>query len=167
MGMYLSVIRVSGDQLNAFRLHSKLLEDLLNNEATFDAKEWLDLDKSWDGIQYLLTGKGVADFQSPPTVLGRAIFSEQLLDPDQDLGYGPAHFLNPEQVKETAKALISQNPLEMIGKADPKEMERMAVYPGFWTQEGTMEYLQDGLIALCAFYMTAAEQNEAIISFLT
>ena len=166
MGMYASLIRISEDDLNKFKLNSELLDSLIMDEANHNAEWLLDLDKTWDGIQYLLTGKGISNFQSPPTIIGRAIFSDQLLDPEQDMGYGPAQYLTPDQVRETATALGTLELSALKESLDVVEMEKLMVYPGFWSQAGTLDFLLDSFAALQAFYTKAASNHQAIVSFL-
>ena len=96
-----SMIRVSEEELNSFIENSELVENKINSEKSFEQDWFFDLGKDWDGIQYLLTGKGVSEL-SEPTILARAFFSYQILDEDQDLGYGPAQYLTSAQVKETS-----------------------------------------------------------------
>jgi hypothetical protein len=67
--------------------------------STLQASEPLRIDKSWHGIHFLLTGSAWGG--KPPlsnAVLGGKEFG-------QDLGYGPARYLTPDQVKEVAAAL--------------------------------------------------------------
>jgi hypothetical protein len=59
----------------------------------------LNLEKSWHVLHYLLTGKAE---KAPPPV-GNAILGGQ--DIGGDLGYGPARFLTPQQVREVRIAL--------------------------------------------------------------
>ena len=92
MGMQLQFLRVQASELEAYRADSQLLAEKLINQRQRDTT---DIDKSWDGIIYLLTGKNSSDTTTP---LSSLMFSNQLIDAQQDLGTGSAHYLFPEQV---------------------------------------------------------------------
>ncbi|NRD19475.1 DUF1877 family protein [Winogradskyella eckloniae] len=105
MGMIGTVIRVSEEELNTFLKDSKALENKIYADESY-AEDWfLDLDKSWDGINYILIGEIIGGLENEPNKLQRALFSFQIIDEEQDLGYGPAQYLNPNQVKETYSEL--------------------------------------------------------------
>lgn len=57
-GMIGNLIRVSQAELEEFKEDSSRLEEKLSREGSYQANWFLDLDKSWEGIQYILTGKG-------------------------------------------------------------------------------------------------------------
>ena len=95
MGMICTLIRVSATELEAYQKDSSLLAERINKEA--DDPNFYDIDKSWDGIIYLLTGSNSSDTSQ---YLSRIIFSGQLIDKEQNLGTGPAHYLTPQQVKD-------------------------------------------------------------------
>jgi hypothetical protein len=55
MGMIGNVIRVSQEELNSFLNNSETLENKVYADDNYEAEWFLDLDKSWDGINYILT----------------------------------------------------------------------------------------------------------------
>ncbi len=167
MGMIGTVIRVSQEVLNTFLDNSELLENKLASDECFDAEWLLDLDKSWDGINYILTGKRIGEIENVPNSLERALFSYQIIDQEQDLGYGPAQYLDSNQVKETQVALHQITEEALRTKADGSKMDALGIYPGVWSDADAIEFLLDSFEEFREFFKKAAENEEAIITFLS
>lgn len=168
MSMIANFLRVSQDELDAFLNDSSLLEDRIYNEES-DESNLLDIDKSWDGIIYLLTGSGLQNVDlSDDSGLHKIIFSGQLIDPEQDLGYGPAHYLTPEEVKNVSKSLSGISKENLYSKYNPSDMAAQEVYPIIWEEEGdeAFDYLYSYFEDLKEFYEQAAKENQAVISIL-
>ncbi|WP_282089603.1 YfbM family protein [Aquimarina algiphila] len=165
MGMIGNIVRVSQNELNTFLENSELFENKIYSEENYDAEWNLDLDKSWEGIQYLLTGKGMAELEEP-NILTRAFFSFQILDEEQDLGYGPAQYLTSEQVIETNSELQKLDIDKLKNKVSGTDMIEKGIYPEIWTESEAMEFLFDNFKDFLDFYKKASENNEAILSFI-
>ncbi|TSE08495.1 YfbM family protein [Aquimarina algiphila] len=165
MGMIGNIVRVSQNELNTFLENSELFENKIYSEENYDAEWNLDLDKSWEGIQYLLTGKGMAELEEP-NILTRAFFSFQILDEEQDLGYGPAQYLTSEQVTETNSELQKLDIDKLKNKVSGTDMIEKGIYPEIWTESEAMEFLFDTFKDFLDFYKKASENNEAILSFI-
>jgi len=166
MGMIANFLRIGQEELNSYLEDSSLLENRIYGEGNEDDPNLLDIDKSWDGIIYLLTGKGVqeADY-SDPSGLHRIIFSGQLVDADQDLGYGPAHYLTPDQVTDLNALLSKESRESLYGRYNPSGMEQ--VYPDIWDEgDEAFEYLYVHFVELQGFYSQATKENQAIITFI-
>lgn len=166
MGMIGNVIRISQDELNDFLDNSETLENKIYADESYEAEWFLDLDKSWDGINYILTGEIIGGLENEPNKLQRALFSFQLIDEGQDLGYGPAQYLNPNQVKETYSELekITDNILK--NKINGSEMNEIGIYPEIWTESESHEFLIDSFNEFKEFYKKASENNQAIVTYL-
>ncbi|WP_167571817.1 YfbM family protein [Aquimarina algiphila] len=160
-----NIVRVSQNELNTFLENSELFENKIYSEENYDAEWNLDLDKSWEGIQYLLTGKGMAELEEP-NILTRAFFSFQILDEEQDLGYGPAQYLTSEQVTETNSELQKLDIDKLKNKVSGTDMIEKGIYPEIWTESEAMEFLFDTFKDFLDFYKKASENNEAILSFI-
>ncbi|WP_271768126.1 YfbM family protein [Aquimarina algiphila] len=160
-----NIVRVSQNELNTFLENSELFENKIYSEENYDAEWNLDLDKSWEGIQYLLTGKGMAELEEP-NILTRAFFSFQILDEEQDLGYGPAQYLTSEQVTETNSELQKLDIDKLKNKVSGTDMIEKGIYPEIWTESEAIEFLFDNFKDFLDFYKKASENNEAILSFI-
>src|SRR5215471_4886646 len=105
MSMICILIRVTNEQLQNFLQNSSLLEEFVDSEDIHENDNLLDIDKSWDAINFLLTGHALDTIEQAEPPLSKIIFSGQVIDEEQDMGYGPAHYLTTEQVKEISAAL--------------------------------------------------------------
>jgi len=166
MGMIGNVIRVSEEELNTFLNNSEILEKKIFANESYESEWFLDLDKSWDGINYILTGEIIGGLENDPNELQRALFSFQIIDEEQDLGYGPAQYLNPNQVKETYSELEKITADNLKSKINGSEMNAIGIYPEIWTEAESREFLIDSFIEFKEFYKKASKNNEAIITYL-
>ena len=160
MSMIANFLRVADKELEEYKKDSQLLEDRIYNDD--NDPNFIEIGKSWDGIIYLLTGDNA---ENATGELLNIIFSGQLIDEEQDLGYGPAHYLKSEQVKEMNKKISGIGIEELRQRFKPDEMTNLEVYPWIW-EEGEMafEYLFDNFEELRKFYSAASENDQAIIS---
>jgi len=164
MSMVGNLLRVSKTELEDYLNDSSLLEDNIYNEEDDENLNLINIDKAWDGIIFLLTGQNFMGAASHP--LSKILFSSQQIDEEQDLGYGPAHYLTPEQVKELNEQISKISETELAAKYDAKKMAELEVYPGIWDDTNALNYLSDYFKDVQKIYAEAAENNEAIITFL-
>lgn len=165
MGMTCTLLRVSKNELDEYLNESSLLEEIINDDESED-KNLIDIDKSWDGIIFLLTGQNFENAEHP---LLQVLFSGQIIDDEQDLGYGPAHYLTPEQVADLNKQISKITVEELRHKYDPDKMTELDVYPTIWEEEGdeSFEYLSDNFLEVQQLYSDATKNGEAIITFMS
>jgi hypothetical protein len=121
----------------------------------------VDLDKAWHGIHYLLTGSVDAN----GTLASKVIMGGESIGPD-DIGYGPAQLLKPDEVKAIAQLLEQTTPDMLRKRFKPKEMTRLDVYPGvIWERDGdeALKWVLESYQNLVAFYRRAAYRGQAVI----
>ncbi len=171
MSMIASFLRVSQEELDSYLNNSALLEERFYDDEREDEDPYLlDIDKAWDGILYLLTGNGSQYIDMPdPSGFQAVIFSGQLIDRNQDLGYGPAHYLTPNQVKSMNNALSKKSREDLLDKFDPADMTNKDIYPGIWDEENNevFDYLYLYFELLQQFYEEASNENQAVIAILS
>ena len=165
MGMTLHYIRISSSSLDRYLQDAVLLkQDYFTPEGIRSAENIYDIDKSWDGIIYLLTGKNSSDTSSP---LSRLMFSNRLIDKQQDLGTGPAHYLLPEEVMELHEQIKDIQPLSLKATFDAAAMKELGVYPNnVWDEEEVDDYLIEYFETVQEIFAVAAKNEEAIITLL-
>ncbi|MBL7719484.1 MAG: YfbM family protein [Flavipsychrobacter sp.] len=163
MGMTHSFLRVSPAELEEYLADAAALEQRVFNDEGDDPR-LVYIDKAWDGLIFLLTGKGFTESDAP---LMNVFFSGVTFDEEQDLGYGPAHYSTPGEVKELHLLLSELSNEEVAGKYDPQKMTELDIYPGGWENEELKEYLIDYFRSVKEVYALAAENGEAIITFLS
>jgi hypothetical protein len=166
MGMIGYLLRIPNSELEAFLDDSSLLENKINglgNDPCF-----LDVDKAWAGIFYLLTDCAMEDIDEAEEPLSYSFFSGQLVDEEQDLGMRPAHFVSPDQVKELHNVLSAMTVEDLKLKFNPEEMTEMEIYPQIWDEgDDAFSYLSDYFVKMKEFYQAAAEADQAVITYLS
>ena len=164
MSMIGNLLRVTRAELDEYLKDSSLLSNrIYDNESDEGDPNLVDIDKSWDGIIFLLTGENSNNSNHPLT---KVLFSGQIIDEAQDLGYGPGQYLTPEQVKEMNEQ-ISKISLEELSKNyDAKKMTELEVYPDIWKDEDEVSYLTEYFKTIQEVYAEASKNDEAIITFI-
>lgn len=158
-----NLLRVTNDELETYLKDSSLLEDRIYNQDIEDAN-LTDIDKAWEGILFLLTGQSLAEADHP---LAAVLFSGQLIDENQDLGYGPAQYNTPEQVSKLNELISLLTVKELRQKFDPNMMTAEGIYPEIWDEgEEAFVYLIENFICVQLVYAEAVSKGEAIITFI-
>jgi hypothetical protein len=111
-----------------------------------DDERMIDLDKSWHGIHYLLTGMA----GPVPEPLGQAIMGG--MEIGEDLGMGPPRFLEAAVVRKIAEQLADVSDEILRVRFDPKQMDALDVYPKIWVRDG-----EEGFDWLCEYFREFAE----------
>jgi Domain of unknown function (DUF1877) len=167
MSMVLIGRRLRADELETVLDDPETVERMLFGDLDDDDAEMpepdLDLDKSWHGIHYLLTGAAWEVGEGA----GAAILGGD--DMGDDNGYGPPRLLDPETVRAVAAALDALDTETLRARFDPAAMRAADIYPDIW-DEGFE--LFDGYFAphfeqLRGFYQTAAANGQAVLLALT
>lgn len=162
MSMIGNLLRVTKSELEDYLEDSSLLEGKIYDEAAHE--NLFDIDKSWDGIIFLLTGQSLANAQHN---LVRVLFSGQIIDEEQDLGYGPAHYLTAEQVVELNNEISIITIADLKEKFNPQKMIELEVYPTIWDEgDDAFDYVVDGFLTVQNVFANATKNGEAIITFL-
>lgn len=122
----------------------------------------VDLQKSWHGLNYLLTGGVGGD----PLPLGFLINGEPI---GEDLGYGPALLHPPEVVHEMHAALAGVSDDDFWRRFDPAAMEREGIYPGIWDEpENELREEYGGYLReLKEFIAAASADGQAVLVVIT
>ena len=161
-----NLLRVSSAELQAYLADSSQLEARIYQDSGTDPA-LVDIDKTWDGIVFLLTGNALSEgaHQHP---LARVLFSGQLVDEDQDLGYGPAHYLQPDEVAELQPQLAALTATELQSRFNPAKMTELGIYPGIWDEGAeAFDYLLQGFTTVQEHYAEAAQRGEGMVTFLS
>ncbi len=121
----------------------------------------LSLDKAWHGVHYLLCG------HPEPTddALGSVILGGTEIG-DDDFGYGPARYFDPNEVDGIA-AELGRDALddEVAGRYEPARMTSLGLYPGGW-ESSDGEWLLEAFRELRDFFQDAAGRGHAVVTCL-
>jgi hypothetical protein len=149
----ISELKADPDQIEGF---------LYPDDGEGEPANSIDVDKAWHGIHYLLNRDG--DGGGEP--LCWAIFGGD--EVGDDLGYGPARILQPDQVKSIAGALIDESVFK--SRYAPEAMEAAQIYPEIiWVRDGdeALGYLVENYRELVTFYRAAAERGDGVVLWLS
>jgi len=157
MGMYGSYIS----------LEKKELEKLLNCNKDFDdieSVEILDIDKSWQAIQYLLGGD-ICEIEGP---LGYVVpmLVENTIDCDSEFG---VFYITTEQIKEAYDALFPLTKEDLLEKYNFSEMLEDEVYPIVEDEDEKefFDYIYSYLLEIKEFYKKTIEKELAILFYIS
>lgn len=167
MSMIGNLFRVTTKDLEAILNDSSILEDKVYSEDSNSLNDLLDIDKSWEAIFFLLTGRPLAEFEDATPPLSWSLFSGQVIDEAQDMGYGPAHYITVDQVKQLNIELGKITIEELRRKYDGKKMNEDGIYPEVWDQPESLDYVLENFELLRDFYRTAERENKAVITFIS
>ena len=128
-------------------------------------REALSLDKAWHGVHYLLAGTA----EPGPDLRSQAVLGgvELGADPEGFSGYGPARYFRAAQVRALSEELRRPEvESEAAARFDPAKMSALEIYPGWRAGEQDREWVMDGFRRLRDFYVSAADQGQAVVTCL-
>lgn len=165
MGMIGCFSAIDAKELAAIQSNPALIEDFLFPDDDLGEPEHsIDVDNSWHGLHYLLTGHA-GEAQGP---LAQAILGGQSIG--EDLGMGPARILTPPQVKEIAAELDRLTDEDLRARYKPVEMTALQIYPVLiWERDGEegFDYLVENFEVMAAFYRDAAARGDGVVLSLS
>jgi Domain of unknown function (DUF1877) len=166
MSMIGNLLRVSKAELEGYLKNSKLLEERVYPEQYVEDPDLLDLDKAWESIYFLLTGCTSSDCENAQPPLSLIFFNGALVDENQDMGYGPATYASPDQVKNIANSLPEIDRENLRFKFESLKSKDSELYPFNPDSEDMFDYIYDYYSKLKEFYQLAAKNDETVISFI-
>ena len=169
MAMFGNLIRVSKERLENYKENSNELEKLVISKDFYSAPFYIDIDKSWEAVHFILCGESLfvpKVAKSSSSELTSVIFNSQLIDEEQDLGYGPAAYNTPNQVEIITKKLNALNLKDLESRFDGNALNKAEIYPEIWNESESKKYAFDNLKSVIKFFNEATKNNEAIISYI-
>ncbi len=154
----------TADEIQGLFAEPLTITDFLDDEE--DEAKSFDVDKAWHGIHYLLTGTAwEGDMPEGFILTGGQQIGEQ------DVGYGPARALLPDQLREVVN-MMNALPVDALRKRfNPAEMRELEIYPSIWTRapkdDDTLGYVLTHYDALKKFLGAAAERHLGVIIYLS
>ena len=142
---------------------SQTVDFLYSKEVDDKPTGQLDIDKAWQGIHFLLTGEPYSN----ESFLAKAIFGGT--EVGDDVGFGSARYLTPEEVNQVAVALRDVSTEDLAERYIPRAFEEANIYPaGIWESEGSvaLDYLLSNYESMAAFYELVAARGDAILLFI-
>ncbi len=160
MSMIGNLLSVTEDELNRLYEAPESISDFIYESRRNDV---IDLDKAWHVIHFMLTGS--EDEGAPP--LCHAIFGQKEIG-EEDFGYGPALGTTSQMVLEISNALSSISEEEFCKMFNLKDIMNADIYPEFLSEDGILnDYILPSFRILKSFYLQAAADNNAVITFIS
>jgi Domain of unknown function (DUF1877) len=169
MGMLAIVRRLPDADVARLLSDPNLIDDYVGSEEApegFSPFAELDLDKSWHGIHFLLTGSAwEGEVPLNFLVSGGTPVGEV------DLGYGPARALSSADVRVLNSALEALLPAELHSRFAPEAMMAADIYPAIWdrplAEDDTRDYVVSYYESLREFVSETASAGEALLVFMS
>ncbi|RAI94402.1 uncharacterized protein DUF1877 [Paenibacillus pabuli] len=142
----------------------ELVESIKSGEVSVhDCSIELDIDKTWQMLQFTLTGEVVEG--QPPLGYVVPLSGEQYLGNYSDMDL---FFLNNEQVLEAYMALEQLTPEELKKRFSLEQMAAEGVYPVMedWDAEETFQEIVQTLNDVQALYQATAASGNGIVFYI-
>lgn len=156
------LFRLNLEEIDFFKANPN---DILKTIKDIDNPRVLQMDKSWDGITFLLTGNGLNESNEHPLRHLFTSINEPLVEGTKYLPTG-IQVLYPDEVQNLSDALHQALLIDPLIVYDAQKMSDLNIYPNFWLQdieEDLPSYLMEYLEELGNFYFAAAQDGEAIL----
>ena len=134
--------------------------------ATEDGAPDLDIEKSWHGIHFVLTG---SDWGGAAPL--NFLVSGGMEVGDEDLGYGPARAFTSAQVRAIHEALSQLPPEQFARRIDLAALEEAGIYPEIWEREdeapANREFLTRYYAALRRYVEGRAREGAGMLIYIS
>lgn len=115
--------------IRALLLHPDDVFGVIDGAYNAPLQGFVDLDKAWHCLHYLLSGSPRGG-EGPLSFLltgGTPVGTEDLG------GMGPARVFRPGELGSVADALAPVREQKLLARFDPKQLEKLDIYPGRWS----------------------------------
>jgi hypothetical protein len=122
----------------------------------------IDLDKSWHAIHFLLTGDA---WEGDPPLRDAVLGGTEL---GEDLGYGPARYLTPTEVRVVSQALNGISADDLRSRATLQDLAAGDIY-AFAPEQGedSWEYITGNYERLVSFFAEASAAGDAMLLYMS
>ena len=158
-----------GMTMTLFQVEQKVLENTIENSETLfeinqDEKcDSLNIDKSWCGIKFLLS-QGF--FANQDSTISKIISSGQSIGELDKYDIYEVNYLTASQVKECIGDLEVITKNQLHENFDFEAMNKKEVFLSPF-DENAFDYLFDNFQQVRDFYINAAENNNAVITYIS
>jgi len=155
-------LRITPQELAALEAAPETVPDFVyRRDSPETGERHLDIDKAWHAIHVLLNHQRNAEHE-----LLNVVFGGEPLG-DADLGSGPARAISAPEVAAMATVVQSVSVDELRTRWDPQELEERNIYPHIWDEgDDALEYVLDNYARLVQFFVAAARDGDAIITYI-
>ena len=155
MSMHGYFVQLSPEQLEALIADPSEVSGFI-----FSQDDQYEIDQSWQGIHFLLTGDAWGgEVPLANVVLGGTEIGD-------DVGYGSACYLTADEVSAAATALKDITPDVLRSRYVATELSDNRIYPEIWDRDDAVEFLTSWYESLRDYYMDAAAKRNAMLKYL-
>lgn len=171
MSMVLSFRSVSPEEIKRIEESPETIIEIIYPEDELERaeenKRQLYIDKAWHGIHYLISEENLKGEYKAGTPLSNVIMGGKEIG--EDVGYGPAHLILPEDVKDSSEALQKITGPDLQKAFKPEDMENKEIYPDIWVRDGeeALQYLLFYFVKLRDYYKDTADKGYGMLTYLS
>ncbi|ULC58642.1 YfbM family protein [Flaviramulus sp. BrNp1-15] len=165
MGLRASIIQLDQEYLEKIIINQT---EFLNIDPSENIYKSIDLDKSWDGIIFLLSNGGTyRDSKKVVTNISRIILSGQNLTELDNYGI-TASYLTSKQVKQCINELIKITEKKLYSRFDSKLMSDRGVYDfDSFIMNPDFKHFFNYYQIVKEFYNDAAKKGKATLTYIS
>lgn len=157
MGIIANYTSVTANELKKLQNMEVDTWDFLNNNENY-----IDIEKSWDVLKYILTGSSRITGNILDNIV--PISYENILN-DEDMGMGPAVYIDNQTVKEMSEKMEKISKEDFISKIDIEKIHADGILQG-WTFEDIFNYSYSYFKILKEFFKESTENDNYIVTWL-
>ena len=164
MGMVGCFAAVDTKTIEQLKADPDQMDGFLNpDDGDSEPPNYQDLDKAWHCIHFMLCGS----YDKTETPLSWAVLGGTEIG--DDMGYGPARILEPEQVQAIANAISKIDGEAFKLRYEPKNMKKADIYLAdmcVCDGDEALDYLLENYLELVTFYQAAAKRGDGVVAWL-
>ncbi len=165
MSMIGNFFRTDDKTVRDLQTGKLLLGDLLyNEECEVDDDCFIDIDKSWHAIHFILSGEVWEASEDP---LSKVILNGNELN-DEDMGYGPAMLVGHDDIHNINNALKSVSEEWFRKRFSISNMLKNEIYPVVddEDEDDFFQYVYEYFKLVKEFYEEAEKENQCVLFFI-
>jgi len=163
MGMLAQYMAVDNKIFNSMlKMNNEEIIDKIEELSENEQCDICDIDKMWDGLHFLLTGKSASE-PIENNKLSEAVVGTDIFDENEDdfLAY-----IKSEELKAIIDVMEKTNIDELLTKYNMNDFKNAKIYPNIWEKEEEVN-IYDELIfcfeSMLDFYKKCNKENMNII----
>ncbi len=165
MGMVACFAGADVGTISRLKANPEDIEDFLYpDDGESEPEHYMDVDKAWHCIHFMLTGS--AEGGAEPLV--GAFFGGE--NAGEDMGYGPARLMQPEQVQRISAALSVIDEESFKARYHPSALAAANIYlADMCVRDGddALDYLVSNYHELVEFYRATAERGDGAVLWIS
>ena len=163
MGMLAQYMAVDNKIFNSMlKMNNEEIIDKIEELSENEQCDICDIDKMWDGLHFLLTGKSASE-PIENNKLSEAVVGTDIFDENEDdfLAY-----IKSEELKAIIDVMEKTNIDELLTKYNMNDFKNAKIYPNIWEKEEKVNIYDEFIFcfeSMLDFYKKCNKENMNII----